>query len=197
MTRRRPPWQARLLLLCAVVLGSIWLVSAAGDLLSTEVAEVNSRAGLSASGDGRVADVIRLRDRQVTVSWQVRAKVPGVVLRLYRGGLDGDLVLLSELSTQPGVRSYQLRDVLDGLALRSYHLRVVGPSGRETELASLLCLLTQVKPATALPQTPSPDAVALATSTESFQLVRAWRPAQDDVSLRCSRPSPPTPPPRC
>jgi hypothetical protein len=180
-----------------VVLGSFGLVSAARDLPGTTPAQPSSGGGLSASTDGRIAEVIRLRDRQVTVSWQVKATVPGVMLRLYRGGLDGDLVLLSELSTQPGVRSYQLRDVLDELSLWSYHLRVVGPSGRETELATLLCLLTQMKPATALPQTPSPDAVALATSTASFQLVRAWRPAQDDVSLRRSRPSPPTPPPRC
>lgn len=197
MTRRGPPWQVRLLLLCTVVLGSFGLVSVARDLADTTPAQLSSGGCLSASTDGRIAEVIRLRDRQVTVSWQVRAEVPGVILRLYRGGLDGDLVLLSELSTQPGVRSYQLRDVLDELSLWSYHLRVVGPSGRETELASLLCLLTQMKPATALPQTPSPDAVALATLTESFRLVRDWRPAQDDVSLRRSRPSPPTPPPRC
>lgn len=197
MTRRGPSWRARLLLLCVAVTVSVGFVSATEDIAATGVSRLCSGEGPSASTDERFADVVHLRDRQVTVSWQVRAKVPGVVLRLYRGSVGGDLVLLAELPADSGTQSYRLRDVLDGLALWTYHLRVVGPSGRETELASLLCLLTQMKPAIALAQPLSPDAVALARSTESFQLVRAWRPGQDDVRPRRSRPRPPTPPPRC
>lgn len=119
-----------------------------------------------------------------------------MVLRLYRGDVDGNLALLAERVIEPGVRSFRQNDVFDGVVPFFYLLKVVDPSGRETELASRFCGLLEMAPAPTAASAPSPNSAVLTPSITSFQLVSSGRPAQGDDLNHGLRPEPPTPPPR-
>jgi hypothetical protein len=153
--------------------------------------------GFSAPAAVSSADAFYLAERHVTISWRVRTHVPGMALRLYRGDLDGGLVLLAERVIEPGgVRTFRQEDVFDGVVPFFYLLRLVEPSGEETELASRLCVPLGIGPAEAAATTPSSVAAVLTETIRSFQLVMSGRLARGDVVNRGLRPEPPTPPPR-
>jgi len=137
-----------------------------------------------------------LADRHITISWRVRTHAPGMALRLYRGDLDGNLVLLAERLIEPGVRSFRQEDVFGGNVPFFYLLKLVDPTGRETELASRFCDLLQMAPAHAATSAPSPNPAVLTPSIKPFRLVVSGRPAQGRYPNHGLRPEPPTPPPR-
>ncbi len=196
MTRQRRARRAVLLCLCAVVFTSFGFASSSMPSVTDADDGPFSGAGFSNSAAFPFAEAYPLADRHITISWRVRTHTQGIALRLYRGDPEGHLVLLAERAIEPGVRSFQQKDVFDGVAPFFYLLKVVEPSGRETELASRLCHLQQLAPGHAATSAPPPNAAVLTPSITSFQLVRSGRPGQGRYPNRELRPEPPTPPPR-
>jgi hypothetical protein len=180
--------------LCAVVFTSAGFASA-GVVAGTGI-EPFPGAVYSGSAAFHPSGTFYLADRHITISWRVRTHAPGMALRLYRGDLDGNLVLLAERLTEPGVRSFRQEDVFGGHVPFFYLLKVVDPTGRETELASRFCSLLQMSPVRAAMSAPSPNAAVLTPSVNSFRLVMSGRPAQGRFPNHGLRPEPPTPPPR-
>ncbi len=196
MTRQCPARRAISQGLCLVVFTSIGLAAASTTAVTDADGEPFPAAVFSNSTALPVADAFSLADRYITISWRVRTHATGIALRLYRGDPLGNLVLLAEQAIEPGVRSFRQEDVFDGVAPFFYLLKVVEPSGRETELAGRWCRPQQLAPAHSAASAPPPNAALLTPSMTAFQLVMSGRPAQRRYPNRGLRPEPPTPPPR-
>lgn len=75
----------------------------------------------------------------VTVFWKIRSEGP-VCVRLYREQPSGREVLVKEVIAEPGMSSHSFVDAERPPGSTLYRLRVLDGEGKETTLASALCV---------------------------------------------------------
>jgi len=96
-------------------------------------------------GHGRSVTIVPITN-DVTVSWQIRS-VGSVHLRLYREQPSGPEVLIKEVIADQGMSNYSFVDAERPPGSAFYMLRVLNGEGKETTLASALCVEPSFAPA--------------------------------------------------